>query len=113
MRQRPEPIGLIVGIRADAVVEQIAVVVPSVRLTTHACQAIGDVVRVIGERAIVVLRQPVAHRVKCVADRRRVPTLLAPAPARSRRGLQLAFPISVGRCIDRLLQEPAALAHSR
>ncbi len=40
-------VSLVIGVGVCAIAEQVAVVVPSVRLSVHRCQAVGDVITVI------------------------------------------------------------------
>jgi len=68
LRDGNQPIGEVVGIRAHAIAEQIAVRIPGVGYRSHIRQAVGVVVGVNRRAGDGRLRQPVAHRVVRVGE---------------------------------------------
>lgn len=59
IRQSRQPVGFVIGIRIDSIIQQIAVVVPGVGHTPHAGQPVGGVVGVAGCHSVDGLAQAV------------------------------------------------------
>ena len=58
-----QPVGIVVRIAKDAIVQQIAVVVPIIPYIAHLCQAVGVIVGVGDYLTVGAHRQAVAHLV--------------------------------------------------
>jgi len=75
LRHRLQPVGRVVAVRACAIAEKVAVVVPGVGLTIDAGEPVGVVVDIVGDEGGTAcarahgLRQAVAGRVVAVLER--------------------------------------------